>query len=79
MKSTVNQIQQALNNEQEKVNETPKDTLPPNTVKTETAPIRPTDPRIFTQVELMGKTFDMLLDNGAVSSWIGPGPAKLVD
>ena len=27
----------------------------------------------------MGKTFDMLLDNSAVSSWIGPDPTKSVE
>ena len=44
-----------------------------------TAPIRDSDPRIYTNVDIRGKIFPMLLDSGAACSWIGPGPAELLE
>ncbi|CAB0031385.1 unnamed protein product [Trichogramma brassicae] len=43
------------------------------------APIRIGDPRFYVKVDILGEKFDMLFDHGAVSSWFGEKPAKLLE
>ena len=52
-----------------------KDIVPP--LVTLTATIRNYDPRIFAKIVIKGQ-FDMLLDNVAACSWMGPKPAEFL-